>query len=79
LHYVLRRVRRSNGKYDGYVMAAQGKCKGIDLTATVLPYIEQQLADCDTLEIQTKRRGLGQKLAAQGYQLGGVILRKNLK
>lgn len=79
MHYALDRVRRANGKVDGFIVAALGSCPGVDLTGAVLPVIEQQMADCDTLEIQTKRRGLGKKLAARGFHLGGVILRKNLK
>lgn len=79
MHYVLDRVRRSNGNVDGFVLAAQGHCPGVDLTGFALDHIERQMADCDTLEIQTKRRGLGKKLARRGFHLGGVILRKNLK
>jgi hypothetical protein len=78
LHYVLRRVLRSNGKKDGFIMAAEGKCSGVNLINAVLPHIEQQLADCDTVEVRTKRRGLGARLATHGYHLGGVILRKSL-
>lgn len=79
MHYILRRVQHSNGRFDGFIMAAEGRCAGVDLTGTMVPFMERQLADCDYIEVQTKRRGLGRKLARQGYELGGVILRKKLK
>lgn len=79
MHYALERVRRANGEVDGYVIAADGKCSGVDLTRTMMPHIERQMADCHTLIIYTARRGLAAKLSSLGYSLGGVVLRKKLK
>lgn len=79
MHYAVERVTRANGKIDAYVLAADGKCKGVDLTRSILPHIERQLAGCDQVIILTTRRGLAAKLGTLGYSLGGVIMRKKLQ
>lgn len=77
LHYVLGVNHHANGN-EGVILAAAGHKPGCDLTATVLPLIENQFVNCRAVMLQTRRRGLVKKLAAQGYRIDGYILRKTL-
>lgn len=79
LHYLIKRLTRINGKKDGFILAAGGKCKGVDLTHVVLPYIEKQLSDCDWIELHTKRKALAMKASRHGYKVTGFKLGKRLK
>lgn len=79
MHYALTRITRANGKTDGYILAAQGRCKGVDLTHAMLPYMEKQLSDCDWIELHTRRRPLAMKAGMHGYKVCGVKLGKMLK
>lgn len=64
-----------------WVRAAGGNLPGADLTATILPLIENQgrAAGARQVAMQTRRRGLVAKLERQGYHVAGYILRKNLE
>ncbi|WP_417284672.1 hypothetical protein [Comamonas sp.] len=63
-----------------WVTAAGGNLPGGDLTASILPLIEQQgrAVGARQVAMQTRRRGLVAKLERQGYHVAGYILRKNL-
>lgn len=64
-----------------WVVAAGGKLKGVDLTATIIPAIEYQARELNAgqVAITTRRRGLIHKLSAMGYTVAGITLRKNIK
>lgn len=76
---------QSRGVYVLAVQAGQAYIRWargvgpLDLTRTVLPVIEQQVAGLDSLAFQTARPGLVRKAQAQGYEVAGWILRKKLK
>ncbi len=77
LYYVLSVNHHTSGN-EGVILAASGSKPGSDLTATVLPMIENQFVNCRAVMLQTRRRGLVKKLAAQGYRIDGYIMRKTL-
>lgn len=64
-----------------WIKAAGGRLPGGDLTASLLPAIEAQLAlyGVRCMAIQTRRLGLVKKLARQGYFSSGVTMRKILE
>lgn len=61
-----------------WVQAAAGGAAGHDLTREMLPGIERQASEqgAHQIAITTRRRGLINKLRAQGYTVTGVTLRK---
>lgn len=63
-----------------WVMAASGHAPGRDLTAEVLPLIEQQAraGGAQQIAITTKRRGLAKKICESGFRESGITYRKNL-
>ena len=61
-----------------HLLAAAGRAS-VDLTKTVLPYIEAQVTPADALTIYTRRRGLVRKLERQGYRLDGYVMRKTMQ
>lgn len=77
LHYVLSVNHHPHGT-EGVILAAAGHKPGQDLTATVLPMIENQFLKCRAVMLQTRRRGLMKKLVKQGYRIDGYIMRKTL-
>lgn len=50
-----------------------------DLVAEVLPLIELQCCEADSICITTRRRGLVKKLQRQGYRTDAVLMRKQRK
>ncbi len=69
-----------DGGNEAVVVAAVGAMPGVDLTASVLPGVEQQArgAGCAAVTIHTRRRGLLAKLKAAGYRCDGFIMRKTI-
>ena len=68
-------VKVSNG------VAWVSACKGagpVKWQDVLLPVIERQAAGCKAVAFQTKRRGLVKAAKAQGYEITGWILKKNL-
>lgn len=64
-----------------WIKAAGGRLAGGDLTRSLLPAIEAQLAlhGVRCLAVTTRRLGLVKKLAGQGYFSSGVTMRKILE
>lgn len=77
LHYALAENPHARGS-EVVIVAAAGSMTGVDLVRTVLPYIERQASGAAAVCVHTRRRGLVAKMAAQGYQIDGFILRKKL-
>lgn len=75
--YALKALQRANGR-EVFVVAAAGGVPGVDLVASVLPYIEHQCADADRITVNTRRRGLVKKLAREGWTIDSYVLRKKL-
>lgn len=63
-----------------WVTGARGNAPGHDLTAEVLPVIEQQAREggAQQIAITTKRRGLAKKISDAGFMETGRTYRKNL-
>lgn len=76
--YALKPIQRTNG-VEVFIVAAAGSLAGVDMVATVAPYVETQCPDADCLTVNTRRRGLVKKLAAQGWTLDSYVLRKKIK
>jgi hypothetical protein len=76
--YALKQVQRDHGT-EVFIVGAAGGLPGVDLVATVAPYIAQQCAEADRLTINTRRRGLVRKLQKQGWTLDSYVMRKKLK
>lgn len=75
--FALRGFRHAHTE-EAELIAAAGRAS-VDLTKTVLPYIESQVTPADALTIYTRRRGLVRKLERQGYRLDGYVMRKTLQ
>jgi hypothetical protein len=77
--YALKLIQHDRGAVV-WIAAAGGDLPGASLTASVLPYIEQQARDSGARQvaIATRRGGLIKQLEKMGYTVSGVILRKNL-
>lgn len=77
--YAVQVVEHDHGR-EAVLLAGVGSLPGVDLTALVVPVVADQAkaAGCKALTIYTRRRGLLAKLRAQGFGLGGYILRKVL-
>lgn len=77
--YAVQVSSHDNGR-EAVIVAAVGNLPGADLTATIVPVLAEQAraAGCRALTIYTRRRGLLAKLRAQGFGLGGYIMRKKL-
>lgn len=76
--YALKAQSLDNGVV-AWLIAGQGRAAQIDLTAGLLPEIENQCDGANFLAIQTIRPGLIRKLCRQGYTMAGVIMVKELK
>lgn len=76
--YALKQVQRDHGT-EVFIVGAAGGLPGVDLVATIVPYIAQQCAAADRLTINTRRRGLVHKLQKQGWTLDSYVMRKKLK
>lgn len=77
LHYALQVQQRPNG-VEVVIAAAAGDAPGVNLVESVMPAIEKQASGADMLTVHTRRKGLVAKLAAQGFELAGFIMRKRL-
>jgi hypothetical protein len=62
------------------IVAAVGAHREVDLTATVLPSIEDmaRARGCKGVRFHTQRRGLAVKAGASGYDAPEYVLRKRL-
>lgn len=78
MHYALKSKTHRYGS-EVAVVAAVGDLHGVDLVGSIMPYICRQSAAADAVVLHTKRRGLVKKLAAQGFQIDGFILRKRIE
>lgn len=63
---------------QAWVQAAKGE-GAADLTRTMLPVIELQCSELDSVGFQTARPGLVRKAQKQGYRVTGWMLTKELK
>ena len=73
------RVDRQACKNVGVVVAAGGAMGGVDLTATMLPFIETMFVGCDSMRIHTARPGLARKLGRMGFSVVELVLQKEIK
>jgi len=76
--YALKAIQRERG-IEMYIVAAAGAAPGADLIASVLPFVESQCREVDCITVNTRRRGLVKKMAAQGWTLDSYTLRKKIK
>jgi len=76
--YALKQVDRPGGT-EVFVVAAAGGAKGVDLIASIEPYILSQCQQADRLTVNTRRRGLVKKLQRQGWTLDSFVMRKKIK
>jgi hypothetical protein len=76
--YALKTMQRAQGT-EVFIVAAAGAALGVDLVASIAPYVETQCPDASCLTVNTRRRGLVKKLAAQGWTLDSYVLRKKIK
>lgn len=49
-----------------------------DLVAAVMPLIELQCREADSIRVTTRRRGMVKKLQRLGYRSDAVLMRKRL-
>lgn len=61
-----------------WIDAAQGAGQ-VDLTRTILPCIELQCSELDSIGFTTARPGLKRKAEKMGYQVTGWLLKKDLR
>jgi hypothetical protein len=73
------RVDRQVDRTVGVVVACGGNLPGTDLTATLMPHMEQRFIGCDAVRIHTARPGLLRKLGGMGYATAEIIFEKALK
>jgi len=74
------RVDRLACRTIGVIVAAAGAEPGIDLTRSVVPYIEQHMFyGCDAISMHTERPGLVRKMAGLGYRVAEIILEKEVQ
>lgn len=66
--YALKFDRHAHG-VEAVIVAAVGSMPGHDLTASMLPFIECQVAGVRALKVETVRKGLARKLIARGWSL----------
>lgn len=78
--YALKLMQRANG-IEMFVVAAVGAMPGADLVASIGPHIELQGAASGAacVTVNTRRRGLVKKLAAQGWRIDSYVLRKKIQ
>lgn len=74
--YVILRVLRFAGGAEGEILAAAGGLRGADLTAELLPALEDIFAGVEWHRITTARPGLKRKLERQGYTVSHWVMRK---
>jgi hypothetical protein len=73
------RVDRLACRTVGVIVAAGGAAPGVDLTASVVPHIEQNMfVGVDAVSVHTERAGLVKKLSRQGYRVAEIILEKEV-
>lgn len=76
--YVLRIDHTADGP-EGVIVTAAGSVPGIDLIASILPTIEQQLQGCRAIRYHTARPALARRLHALGYPPSEIVCRKTLQ
>lgn len=76
--YALKTIDRAAGA-EMYIVAAVGAMPGADLVASIAPFIETQCASVERLTVNTRRRGLVEKLRRQGWTLDAYVMRKKIK
>ncbi|HZX32659.1 MAG TPA: hypothetical protein VFF03_15000 [Rhodocyclaceae bacterium] len=74
--YILRVDQTSQGR-EGVIVAAGGHLDGVSLVDLLLPHMEAQFAGVRAVRIHTSRPGMAKKLAAHGYRLQEIVLRKD--
>lgn len=74
------RIDELTERKEGVIVGAGGGLSGVDLTAEVLPGIEDifRQAGCTSMRIHTERTGLVKKLAKQNYTLSEIVLTKEI-
>lgn len=81
-------VERDGAPIAGYVLQirdkeifimAAGAAGNLDYTKIGFGIVEGQAQSFDSVAFTTKRRGLVKKAMANGYEIGGWIMRKKLK
>lgn len=75
-HYALAVHDWTYGR-EGVIVAAAGQ-GGEAFSLRALPALESQFLDARAIKVHTRRLGLVQRLARQGYQVDGFILRKRI-
>jgi len=74
------RIDHIQGGDDGVIVAAAGRGGDVNLTAAMLPFIEQMFIGCKRVRIHTARPGLAKILAARfGYRVDELVLSKEIK
>jgi len=73
--FVLRVDHDADGS-EGVIVAAAGACRGVDLTAALLPHVERLFLGCRAVRIHTARPGMARKLARMGYVPREVVFGK---
>lgn len=61
------------------VALGYGRAPGCDLVAAVMPLIEWQCREADSIRVTTRRRGMVRKLERLGYRADAVLMRKRLE
>lgn len=74
--FVILRVEHFAGGAEGVILAASGSAEGTDLTSALMPHLESMFKGIKCFRVDTARRGLVKKLAAQGYEVTHYVLRK---
>jgi len=75
--YALKAMQRASGT-EVFIVAAAGSAPGVNLVDSIAPYVETQCPGADCLTVNTRRRGLVKKLAAQGWSLDSYVMRKKI-
>lgn len=73
--FILRVDQHAAGA-EGVVIAVASRCRGIDMTAAIIPVIERLFINCKTMRIHTARPGMVRKLARLGFEAREMVLAK---
>lgn len=76
--YVLRIDYTADGD-EGVIVTASGGVPGVDLIASILSTIEQQLKGCRAIRFHTARTALARRMHALGYDASEIVCRKILQ
>lgn len=73
-------IERGDLGREMVILFAAGQAKGVDLVASIYPWIEHQAREleCKSIRFETERRGLVAKMAALGFGEPWLVLRKRL-